>query len=495
MLIPSRGLTQGNLTIVPDGAGGAFLATDDKGYEGVVMLHHLGQDGSPAAGWPLGMTALQRPTYGRSGGSQGEFLPALLADGSGSVFVARTYRDRLYDSIAMTRLTASGQILAGWDPGINASASRVPWECPSQLCADGQGGIYVAVQENLIPPRILLTRFDGQGNRILAGTGVSTAPQAQFALGLVSDGGTGAIVVWEDHRNGVFDQVFVQHMQSDGSVAPGWPASGLAVCSRPTSPGRPSDFIFPGSLSSITEDGSGGAYIAWTDLRDSAATGGADIYAQHIRGDGSIAVGWSMDGIAVCLAPGHQRMPVLAGDGHGGVLLAWQDARNGQDDIYAQHLNGSGSAATNWPEDGQAVCRSSGDQRTPHIISDGASGAIIAWVDGRGPRAQIYASHLTYAAPAGVESPAPAAFALAQPLPNPTSGAATVTFSLPDAAAARLEVFDLVGRRVEATDVGSLGAGRHVARLLAGGNFAPGVYLVRLSRGKHSLARRVLVTR
>src|SRR5207247_242073 len=111
---------------------------------------------------------------------------------------------------------------------------------------------------------------------------VSPAPLDQTAPGLVSDGGTGAIVVWEDRRNGAFDQIFAQHILPDGSVAPGWPATGLAVCGHPTATGMPSDFVIPGPLSSIEVDGAGGAYIAWTDYRDSTGTGDGDIYAQHV---------------------------------------------------------------------------------------------------------------------------------------------------------------------------------------------------------------------
>lgn len=227
---------------------------------------------------------------------------------------------------------------------------------------------------------------------------------------------------------------------------------------------------------------------------------------------------------------------------------------------------------------GLSVCTAAGDQRTPQIISDGQFGAIIAWVDGRGPTTQIYASRVSfdgavstlaslmssivttdavrlewfvgtsdrgeigierrapstdwsvissvtpqsdglivmddrdvqpgqrygyrlllgpaaYAGETWVSTPAGFALALDQPRPNPSSGATAVSFSLPDAATARLELFDLAGRRVHATDVGSMGAGRHVVPLLGTAHFAPGLYVVRLSQGSHAVTRRILVTR
>jgi hypothetical protein len=71
----------------------------------------------------------------------------------------------------------------------------------------------------------------------------------------------------------------------------------------------------------------------------------------------------------------------------------------------------------------------------------------------------------------------------------------SAAFSLPDAAAARLELTDLAGRRILARDVGALGAGDHVVDLAEGRRLAPGVYLLRLTRGDESLTTRAIVLR
>src|SRR5437867_379580 len=88
VLLPNRGLSQVNLTAIADGTGGAFVASDDNGFGGVVLVHHLGADGAPAAGWPSAAVSLQTAPYGVPGGVQGAFLPALLTDDAGGVFVA-----------------------------------------------------------------------------------------------------------------------------------------------------------------------------------------------------------------------------------------------------------------------------------------------------------------------------------------------------------------------------------------------------------------------
>jgi subtilisin family serine protease len=89
-----------------------------------------------------------------------------------------------------------------------------------------------------------------------------------------------------------------------------------------------------------------------------------------------------------------------------------------------------------------------------------------------------------------VDVPHTPEFALAGVRPNPAAQQFTVAFSLPDASPARLEVLDLAGRRIVTRDVGALGPGNHVVRVAGGRALAPGVYLVRLTRGSRSFVAR-----
>jgi hypothetical protein len=92
-----------------------------------------------------------------------------------------------------------------------------------------------------------------------------------------------------------------------------------------------------------------------------------------------------------------------------------------------------------------------------------------------------------------VESPTTPALALEALSPNPSTGDALVSFVLPTSERAKLEVFDLSGRRVESRDLTKLGPGRHMLRLAAGQ--APGLYLVRLTQMGASATRRWCVLR
>lgn len=95
----------------------------------------------------------------------------------------------------------------------------------------------------------------------------------------------------------------------------------------------------------------------------------------------------------------------------------------------------------------------------------------------------------------GAGAPPRTALALSGAQPNPARGGRLdVRFSLPDAAPARLELYDISGRRVAARDVGALGAGPHAVDLGEGVHVAPGLYLVRLTRDGEQRSARVVVT-
>ena len=118
-------------------------------------------------------------------------------------------------------------------------------------------------------------------------------------------------------------------------------------------------------------DGSGSAIIVWSDQQ---------IHAQKV--DGKLAFQWGPQGVVVTSADGWQQVPRICTDGSGGVIVTWEDCRNGADnrDIYVQRIDSCGTPA--WTVNGISLTGGTGDQTTPAITSDGAGGAIVAWVTG-----------------------------------------------------------------------------------------------------------------
>lgn len=142
-------------------------------------------------------------------------------------------------------------------------------------------------------------------------------------------------------------------------------------------------------------DGAGGAMVAWEDARN----GAADVYCLRITSAGVPASGWPADGVPVCTADFDQSGPHLCSDGAGGAIIAWTDLTPGAStwDIYANHIDGAGHTAAGWPAAstrGVPICTADEHQTGVRIVDDGAGGAFIAWTDERYGGADLVVQHL-----------------------------------------------------------------------------------------------------
>lgn len=89
----------------------------------------------------------------------------------------------------------------------------------------------------------------------------------------------------------------------------------------------------------------------------------------------------------------------------------------------------------------------------------------------------------------------PSALAVLGTRPSPAVGTLHVAFRLADATPARLEVFDLAGRRMWSRALGRLGAGLHEVTLLDAAQVHAGVYLLRIEQDGHAASARAVVLR
>ena len=76
----------------------------------------------------------------------------------------------------------------------------------------------------------------------------------------------------------------------------------------------------------------------------------------------------------------------------------------------------------------------------------------------------------------------PLRYELSQNYPNPFNPATIIRYALPHGGTVKLEVFDLVGRRVALLSDGLLPAGYH-QKILTNSNLASGIYFYRLTPG------------
>jgi hypothetical protein len=346
-----------------------------------------------------------------------------------------------------------------------------------------------------------------------AGEPIITAPHKQEATGIASDGAGGVLLAWHDVRNAVDWDVYVTRLTPQGTVAPGWPDQGLPICTLPENQTSPT----------VICDGAGGAFVAWIDLRN--PSNDYDLYLQHVLGNGAIAPGWPDQGLPVCTQPQTQAGPQLVTDGHGGVIVVWNDVRRGAE-IYAQQINPDGaigdeltavtaSLATlrieandvvaEWQVDVAGadhvdVVRSSypsGFERIGQAPIDGSHRA--RFVDrnvapGHYGYAIQFTNHdaITTSAFAWIDVVAAARFTLTGFRPNPSDGRAPVAFVLPEASSVRVEVFDVRGRRIRDLSAPRLDAGSHTMEV--GSRLPAGVYWIRLrTRGRTVSARGVVL--
>ncbi|MBI4548028.1 MAG: T9SS type A sorting domain-containing protein [Ignavibacteriae bacterium] len=205
----------------------------------------------------------------------------------------------------------------------------------------------------------------------LDGIPISTAAYTQYNPAIVSDGAGGAIITWDDSRSGSNRDIYAQKVNASGAVQ--WQVEGVPICTEASDQGGPA----------IVTDNTGGAIITWSvDYRGTDW----DIYAQKI--DGAGVAQWTADGVPICLAPASQVDANIISDGAGGAILVWNDVRNDTYDIYAQRVNALGDVQ--WTVNGILVKTSAGGQQFLAMVSDGAGGAIIAWHDS----ADIYAQRV-----------------------------------------------------------------------------------------------------
>ncbi len=145
---------------------------------------------------------------------------------------------------------------------------------------------------------------------------------------------------------------------------------------------------------------------------------------------------------------------------------------------------------------GGSVVRASAALPTGNV----SGGALTLWVRGR-DAAGNWGSATALVVPTsgngvtGAEA-APAVDFLAPPTPNPSRADATVRFGLARAGNARVELFDLSGRRVRTLVSGPLAAGPHATRWdgrdARGQAVGAGVYFVRLSTPARTFHARVV---
>jgi hypothetical protein len=367
-----------NAVSVSDGAGGAIIAwADNRNNNYDIFAQRVNAWGQVQ--WAANGVAVRVATNNQTN-------PAIVSDGAGGAFV---FFEHLANNgstdIQAQHISSTGQ--QQWLPSPMTICSAQFDQSSPRAISDGAGGAIVVWQDNrqggTIVADVYAQRIDGSGfvQWTSDGIPVCTATQKQVNARLVSDGSGGAIFTWTDFRDNSTYAVYAQRALSNGNL--NWTTDGLLIGSDIGAENTPA----------ITSDGAGGAIIAWHSDTD----GDNDIYAQRIGPGGGAQ--WTAGGIVVCDASDNQSYPQITPDAIGGAIVTWQDLRNTvtftDEDCYAQRINSSGVAQ--WAPNGVVVCAEGGQSLQPQIIPDGAGGAVVVWTDTRFMDFNLYAQRVNAA--------------------------------------------------------------------------------------------------
>ena len=184
----------------------------------------------------------------------------------------------------------------------------------------------------------------------------------------ITDGANGSILFFFDYTSNL--DIFAQKITSSGAIA--WGGSSTPVSISVTTAEKFSLQAIP--------DGSGGAFITWSDYRHDPLV--AEIYLQKLNNAG--VVQWAANGQRVTNNTDQDDLfPQMCLDGAGGVIVTWygDDSVTKNIQTYAQRFNGSGIAQ--WATTGVQVSTAAGFRAPSGIVADGANGAIILMLDTR----------------------------------------------------------------------------------------------------------------
>jgi hypothetical protein len=308
-----------------------------------------------AAAWPSD-PLVNVPICTASGN---QTIPTIVSDCAGGAIVFWRDSRSGNDDIYAQRISASGA--AQWTADGVALCTDTSKQTPRRIISDGTGGAIVTWLDyrngdsDIYSQRI---SADGMVQWAVNGVALCAAAGQQMYGDIDSDGAGGAVVTWDDYRNGNLD-IYAQRISADGMVQ--WTADGVAIC---TATGNDSG-------STITSDSAGGAIVSWSGTR---TDGTHYIAAQSISATGTVR--WRVNGVAL---GGTGSGPRCVSDGAGGAAVTWMGDRNGYSNIYYQRISADGEL---WMATGYALWPMNDDQFVPAIASDGAGGATVTWYSG-----------------------------------------------------------------------------------------------------------------
>lgn len=471
--------------IASDGNGGAIIAWSDfrNGIDHDIYAQHIDSSGNMM--WDSDGVAI-------STAASTQAIHGIISDGKGGAIIVWTDKRSGGWHVYAQRVNALGNVL--WTPDGLSIVPGATQQFEPRIISDGGGGAIIAWDDTRsgFKTDIYAQRVNATGilQWLANGVPICTETQDKLHPEMAPDGAGGAIITWYDQRLGYLDiNIYAQRVDSSGAVQ--WIENGVTICSATRNQREPK----------IVSDGLRGAIITWEDLRNGSFY---DVYAQRVDSLGNAL--WFSNGVPICIASGDQANLNITYDGAAGAIIAWQDDREatvGDADIYAQMVDSSG--IVQWETDGVPLCTAPGDQSQNQIIFDDAGGAIIVWQDTRSDTLDIYAQLIDkFGRPGrsitGITDPEmPRIAHLDQNYPNPFNPQTKIPFQLEEPSLVSLQIYDTAGRLIRILAYNQLPAGEFKevwdGRDQAGHKVCSGIYFYRLQAGGISASKKMILLR
>jgi hypothetical protein len=216
--------------IISDGSGGAVVTWEDYRSGSLADVYAQRVNSSGAVQWTANGVAICTASGDQS-------TPQIISDGSGGAVVTwEDYRSGNWDIYAQ-RVNSSGNVLWTANGVAIRTASGNQWH--PQIIPDGSGGAIITWDggpSGIGNSDIYAQRVNSSGAVQWTANGVTicTATGDQFTPQITSDGSAGAIITWDDDRNGSNNDIYAQWVDSSGSL-PTFPTVKLtSTASSPT---------------------------------------------------------------------------------------------------------------------------------------------------------------------------------------------------------------------------------------------------------------------
>jgi hypothetical protein len=214
--------SQQKCQIASDGAGGAIIAWEDfrSGTTYDIYAQRVSAGGLPQ--WTADGVAI-------STAAGHQMTCQIVSDGAGGAIIAwEDLRSGTTFQIVAQRVSAGG--LPQWTAGGVAITLAPNDQLTCQMVSDGAGGAIIAWHDfrsgtdfDIVAQRVTAGGLGLWGNY---GVPISIAASDQRNCQIVSDGAGGAIIAWEDFRGGTSD-IYVQQVSAGGVLQ--WTADGVPI--------------------------------------------------------------------------------------------------------------------------------------------------------------------------------------------------------------------------------------------------------------------------